>query len=112
MAAGKLRRGDRKVLWTQPTAHLSNFLYDWMHAWTWQRRGLDIVCLRTPTTEPWIPLFAIYWGGYLSTWRHGIPGNVIAPWFHIRPEGAAWQLDPRWTVVTEIPSHWALPGGS
>lgn len=266
-----VRRGRRKVLWTQPTANLGNFLYDWMHVWTWQRRGLDIRALRTPATERWIPLFGTaaedlvvardrvrwtdrrekdvysafgrsftckelddfiagfiapsglidpdgvppgrsagpgdvvvnvrrgdyyaseanrrayafdldeylaaalaqaakqssitrlivvsdgidwciehlgwmrehasavefvteplppethlaivanaprlilanstfsYWCGYLSTWLSEQPQQVIAPWFHIRPEGAAWQLDPRWMIVKDIPSQWDLP---
>ncbi len=53
-----------------------------------------------------------YWGGYLSSWRFGSPARVVAPWFHIRTDlgGAAWQLDPRWSVVEDIPSNWALPG--
>lgn len=264
------------MLWTQPTANLGNFLYDWMHAWTWRRRGLDLVCLRTPATEPWVPLFGTaaeelllprdsvrlwdrrekglynefgssfstselddfikgfvvpsgiidlarvpehrrlgendvlvnvrrgdyysdekhrrsyafdtdeyltealrasldhgpieriqivsdgidwciqhlgwlrehcqrlefvdeslppqthwamlanaprliltnstfsYWGGYLSAWRTGRPEWVVAPSFHCRTdaEGPAWQLDPRWTVITDIPSNWALPDAS
>ena len=29
-----VRRGPRTVLWTPTTAHLGNFLYDWMHAST------------------------------------------------------------------------------
>lgn len=262
------------MLWTQPTANLGNFLYDWMHAWTYRRRGEDIVCLVTPKVEPWLPVFGAiaeplvvrreevrltdrrekglyaefgvafdvpaleafasgflaetglldpdrvppahrlgehdllvsvrrgdyasveefrqryafdldeylrvalaeqqrvagpigriqvvsdgidwcvehldwlaghaerltfeteglppevhlamlanaprlvvpnstfgYWGGYLSAWRSGHPERVVAPWFHARPDngGAAWQLDPRWTVVRDLPSGWALP---
>ncbi len=266
-----VRRGRRKVLWTQPTANLGNFLYDWQHAWIHQQRGEDIVCLRTPATEPWLPIFGpaayalvvarsdvrltdrreidlyneygikftreelngfiegflaptgvidldrvpaaqrldpsdvllnvrrgdyysndqyrrqyafdldeyltaaidaataqspigriqvvsdgidwceanlgwlrahcreltfvrealppavhfamlanadrliltnstfSYWGGYISTWRTGRPAQVIAPWFHIRPELAAWQLDPEWTIIRHIPSNWDLP---
>ena len=54
---------------------------------------------------------AATWGGYLSTWRFGQPEQVVAPWFHIRTDlsGAAWQLDPRWSIVRDIPSGWALP---
>jgi hypothetical protein len=269
-----VRRGKRKVLWTQSTANLGNFLYDWMHAFNYRARGEDIVCLRTPATEPWVPIFGTraeellvrpedvrltdrrekglynewgvgfderdlasfiegfmapsgalgpervpadcrlderdllvnvrrgdyvsnrvnwenyafdvddylrvalarseevggpiprilvvsddatwcrdhlgwmsehcgrldvelaghgpathlailanahrmilanstfsYWGGYLSTWRYGRPEQVVAPWFHVRADlsGAAWQLDPRWSVVDDIPSGWALP---
>ena len=52
-----------------------------------------------------------YWAGYLSAWRSGRPEWVVAPWFHIRnhEDGAAWQLDPRWSIVRDIPSHWAQP---
>ncbi len=269
-----VRHGSRKVLWTQETANLGNFLYDWMQAFRQQELGHDVVCLRTPATEPWVPIFGpraerllvardrvrltdqrekglynefglsfdeedvyafaegfleptgvlsadrvpsaqrltdtdvlvnvrrgdyvtnevnrrnyafdldeylrvalresrrtggeisrihvvsddigwcqqhlvwmaadgvrltfedqglspathlallshaprlvlanstfSYWGGYLSEWRHRRPAQVVAPWFHIRNEadGTAWQLDPRWTVVRDIPSGWALP---
>ena len=52
-----------------------------------------------------------YWGGYLSTWRYQRPLDIVAPWFHVRDDngGAAWQLDPRWAVVKDIPSGWRLP---
>ncbi len=52
-----------------------------------------------------------YWGGYLSAWRSGRPEQVVAPWFHIRTDlgGAAWQLDPRWSIVRDIPTGWSLP---
>eukprot|EP00918_Siedleckia_nematoides_P097362 GHVU01213481.1.p2 GENE.GHVU01213481.1~~GHVU01213481.1.p2 ORF type:complete len:297 (+),score=47.55 GHVU01213481.1:915-1805(+) len=269
-----VRRGKRKVLWTQQTANLGNFLYDWMHAFNYRAKGEDIVCLRTPKTEPWVPVFGAladellvrredvrltdrrekslynewgvgfderdldtflegfmkpsgvidpdrvpaecrlgekdvlvnvrrgdyvsnpanwqnygfdvvdyltvalersrevggdigrilvvsddsvwcqdhlgwlaehgthvdfetgghspashlailanahrmilanstfsYWGGYMSAWRYGRPEQVVAPWFHIRADlgGAAWQLDPRWSVIRDIPSGWSLP---
>ena len=271
-----VRRGPRTVLWTQPTAHLGNFLYDWMHAFEMRRLGADMVCLRTPAMERWLPIFGeladlivvepgdvrltdrrekglhnefgphfdehvlarftegfvapsgvvdldrvpadlrvtdrdvvvnvrrgdyvtnvanwrnygfdlddylrvalelsvevggpierivvvsdgiewceenltwlsehceglvfessglppevhlallanaprlvlanstfSYWGGYLSSWRFGRPEQVVAPWFHIRTDrdGAAWQLDPRWSIVKDIPSGWSLPDG-
>lgn len=269
-----VRRGPRTVLWTQPTAHLGNFLYDWMHAFEMRRLGLDVVCLRTPPMDRWLPFFGdatrallvephdvrltdrrekglhnefgpnfdghvlarfadgflepsgvvapdrlptdlrvtdrdvvvnvrrgdyvtneanwhnygfdvhdyvrvaldrsvevggpierilvvsdgidwceahmgwlaerchvldfedsrqppevhlalladaprlvlanstfSYWGGYLSAWRSGRPEQIVAPWFHIRYDlgGAAWQLDPRWTTIKDIPTGWALP---
>ncbi len=269
-----VRWGPRTVLWTQPTAHLGNFLYDWMHAFDQRRQGVDMVCLRTPAMDRWLPVFGdrardlvvepddvrltdrrekalhnefgphfdethlarfaqeflaptgvldpdrvptplrvtdrdvvinvrrgdyvtnddnwraygfdvadylrialsrstevggeirrilvvsdgidwceshlgwlaehcevldfentgqppevhlallanaprliltnstfSYWGGYLSSWRFGRPEQVVAPWFHIRTDlnGAAWQLDPRWTIVEDIPTGWALP---
>lgn len=52
-----------------------------------------------------------YWGAYLSNVRHqDNHALVVSPWFHARladgtPYGAI-QLDPRWTVVTEIPGGW------
>lgn len=269
-----VRRGPRTVLWTQPTAHLGNFLYEWMHAFDQRSRGVDVVCLRTPAMERWLPVFGdrareivvdpgavrptdrrekglhnefgphfdddhlarfiegflqpsgildpdrlpdhlratdrdvvvnvrrgdyvsnevnwrnygfdvddylrvalarsvevggpirrilvvsdgiewcrdhlgwlaqhcealdledtgqppevhlgalanaprlvlanstfSYWGGYASAWRSGRPEQVVAPWFHVRTDlgGAAWQLDPRWSIVEDIPSGWALP---
>ena len=269
-----VRRGPRTVLWTQPTAHLGNFLYDWMHAFDQRSQGVDMVCLRTPPMDRWLPVFGArsrellvepddvrltdrrekglhnefgphfdesvlarfiggflepsgildpdrlppdlhvterdvvvnvrrgdyvtneanwhnyafdvddylrvalarsvevggpirrilvvsdgidwcrdhlgwltercevldfedtgqppevhlgvlanaprlvlanstfsYWGGYLSAWRFEKPEQVVAPWFHIRSDldGAAWQLDPRWSIVKDIPSAWALP---
>ncbi len=52
-----------------------------------------------------------YWAGYISAWRFGRPEQIVAPWFHIRTDlgGAAWQLDPRWSIVKDIPTGWALP---
>lgn len=52
-----------------------------------------------------------YWGGYISAWRFGMPERVVAPWFHTRTDlgGAAWQLDPRWSIVKDISTCWALP---
>lgn len=269
-----VRRGPRTVLWTQPTAHLGNFLYDWMHAFDQRSQGADVVCLKTPAMDRWLPLFGdlvaelvvrpaevritdrrekglhnefgphfdeqtlarfidgflrpsgildeprvpeslrttdedvvvnvrrgdyvtnadnwrnygfdlddylrvalrqsvdvggpirrllvvsdgidwceahlgwlanhcrmlefentgqppevhlallsnaprlilanstfSYWGGYASAWHFGKPDQVVAPWFHVRTDraGAAWQLDPRWSIVEDIPSGWALP---
>lgn len=261
------------MIWTQSTASLGNFLYDWMHADLWQQRGLDIRCLVTPRMEPWLPIFGAtaerlvvtrdqvrltdrrerglfadfgvsfdvpqlyafiesviapvidptrlpadqrltdrdvlvnvrrgdyfsveahrvryafdlgeyldaalrrsrevggpidrihvvsddvawceqnlpgligdfpsritfedqglppqahlalladaprlvlanstfsYWGGYLSEWRHRRPEQIVAPRFHARDanDGAAWQLDPRWSIVRDLPSNWSLP---
>jgi hypothetical protein len=50
-----------------------------------------------------------YWAAYVSNVVHGTdPARVIAPWFHNRlsRHGAAWQLDPRWTVIKEIRGGW------
>lgn len=267
-----VRRGPRTVVWTQPTANLGNFLYEWMHAYLARAEGRDVVCLATPAMDPWLavvgdqarrlvvargevhpwdridpsqhnewgvhlgaerverfvqefllpagvadlasvpaelhpgpddvvvnvrggdyllpqywshygfvleeylraaldehrrqrPIARIlvvsdgitwcaeqltwldayakrvdllttplppvvhlavlaraprlvlanstfsYWGGYLSTVLYQRPEQVVAPWFHRRDHhgGAAWQLDPRWSVVDDIPSHWAHP---
>jgi hypothetical protein len=48
-----------------------------------------------------------YWGGYLGRHRHG-DAEVIAPWFHSRAwnGGAATQLDPRWSVIRDLPGGW------
>lgn len=48
-----------------------------------------------------------YWGGHLSTHLHD-DARVIAPWFHSRGwgGGAATQLDPRWSVIRDIPGGW------
>lgn len=273
-AEALVRRGSRTVLWTQPTAQFGNLMYEWMHAFNARAEGRDVVCLRTPAADAWLPVLGdplarllveptavrrldrrerglhnefglsfdaadlarfdagfvapsgivdlewvpapdrmgvrdvvvnvrrgdyfssetnrrnyafdleeylsealatcrrtggtiervhvvsdgirwcrehlgwlasyadrltfadagqppavhlavlanaprlvlanstfSYWGGYLSTLRHGRPEQVVAPWFHIRSDrdGAAWQLDPRWSVVRDLPSGWALP---
>ncbi|GAB3065085.1 hypothetical protein GCM10027053_30270 [Intrasporangium mesophilum] len=55
-----------------------------------------------------------YWGAYLSNRLQVLDGvgashaDVIAPWFHSRQShgGAAYQLDPRWTVVRNLPGGW------
>ncbi|MGB4136470.1 MAG: alpha-1,2-fucosyltransferase [Microbacterium sp.] len=55
-----------------------------------------------------------YWGGYLSSWLHphdvaDAPSGVWAPSFHNRyfPDGGrATQLNPRWTIIEEIPGGW------
>lgn len=51
-----------------------------------------------------------YWGGYLATQvPDGAAGDqVFAPWFHSRQShgGAAYQLDPRWSVIDSIPGGW------
>lgn len=55
-----------------------------------------------------------YWGAYLSNRLHVLGdvgashADVIAPWFHSRQShgSAAYQLDPRWTVVRDLPGGW------
>ncbi|MGA4670209.1 alpha-1,2-fucosyltransferase [Propionibacteriaceae bacterium Y1923] len=54
-----------------------------------------------------------YWGGYMSSVAHGDNHELIwAPGFHTRTYGdevVAWQLDPRWTIVNQIPGGWGEP---
>jgi len=50
-----------------------------------------------------------YWGAYVGNVVHGDNhAQVWAPWFHRRDiqSGAAWHLDPRWSVVRDIPGGW------
>lgn len=49
-----------------------------------------------------------YWGGYVSNALHDNAESIIAPWFHARTIewGRAYQLDPRWQLVREIPGGW------
>ncbi len=50
-----------------------------------------------------------YWGGYVSNALYGTNhADVWAPWFHSRTgdNHAAYQLDPRWSVVTDIEGGW------
>lgn len=50
-----------------------------------------------------------YWAAHMSNvWHGGGHEFIWAPWFHRRDflDGAAWQLDPRWSVVREIPGGW------
>lgn len=50
-----------------------------------------------------------YWAGYISGVLHGDNhAEIVAPWFHERGVlgGRAYQHDPRWSVVEEIPGGW------
>jgi hypothetical protein len=50
-----------------------------------------------------------YWGAHVSNVVHGDNhAQVRAPWFHRRDidGGRAWHLDPRWSVVRDIPGGW------
>ncbi len=50
-----------------------------------------------------------YWGAYVSNTAHqDNHAQVWAPWFHRRDidGGRAWHLDPRWSVVRDIPGGW------
>lgn len=49
-----------------------------------------------------------YWGAHLSNELHGAFALTVAPWFHRRDidDGRAWFLDPRWTIVEDIPGGW------
>lgn len=48
-----------------------------------------------------------YWGGYIAQARNEA-AHIIAPLFHCRDVngGAAYQLDPAWDVVRDIPGGW------
>lgn len=50
-----------------------------------------------------------YWGAHLSNQVHPETyGLTVAPWFHRRDiyDGWAWFLDPRWSIVEDIPGGW------
>lgn len=49
-----------------------------------------------------------YWGGYVSNVLHGADSHVTMPAFHARQRngGRAYQLDPTWDIVHEIPGGW------
>ena len=52
-----------------------------------------------------------YWGGYIGDALRGEARRVVMPWFHKRTlnDGAADQLDPRWTIITDPPGGWDEP---
>ncbi|GAA4407766.1 hypothetical protein GCM10023168_24190 [Fodinibacter luteus] len=49
-----------------------------------------------------------YWAGYVSSFLHGEQAQVVVPAFHARhvDGGRAYQLDPAWTIVEDIPGGW------
>ena len=50
-----------------------------------------------------------YWGAHVSNVvQADNHAQVWAPWFHRRDidGGRAWHLDPRWSVVRDIPGGW------
>lgn len=49
-----------------------------------------------------------YWGGYVSNVIHGPQSTVVMPAFHARhmDGGRAYQLDPAWEIVEDIPGGW------
>ncbi len=51
-----------------------------------------------------------YWAGYVSNFLYGARSHVVMPDFHARHinEGRAWQLDPDWDIVSDIPGGWDL----
>lgn len=56
-----------------------------------------------------------YWGAHLSNTLHGDNhGLVVVPWFHDRlvQGGQATAIDPRWSIVGDIPTDWAPEAGS
>lgn len=54
-----------------------------------------------------------YWGGYVGDALRGDDQErrVVMPWFHQRTlnDGAADQLDPSWTIITDPPGGWDEP---
>lgn len=53
-----VRRGDRTVLWTEDYhMGVGNHLYLWLWADTRVARGEDVVVLRRPTMDAWLPHF-------------------------------------------------------
>ena len=53
-----------------------------------------------------------YWAAHLSNGVHGDNHeHVVVPWFHDRTmwSGAAYQLNPAWTVVRDVPDGWNAP---
>lgn len=53
-----------------------------------------------------------YWGAHLSNALHGANHeHVVAPWFHDRSTwfGAAYQLNPAWSIIRSIPGDWSVP---
>jgi hypothetical protein len=49
-----------------------------------------------------------YWGGYVASFLHDGRAHVVMPRFHARlgEEWSAYQLDPAWDVVDQIPGGW------
>jgi hypothetical protein len=49
-----------------------------------------------------------YWAGYVSNVLYGPSSQVVMPWFHARhmDQGRAYQLDPEWTIIRDIPGGW------
>lgn len=49
-----------------------------------------------------------YWGAYISSRRYREAGHVVMPRFHARlgDEPWAYQLDPTWDVVVDLPGGW------
>ena len=86
------------------------------------RRRAATVEYRPPTSTPQDDFRAIatssriigtnstfsYWAGYVSTFLHGDDSQVVVPAFHARHmnAGRAYQLDPAWEVVQDIPGGW------
>lgn len=55
---GLVRRGPRTVLWTDPRYGFGNVLYLLAHAHARRARGEDVVVLRTPVLDRWLPELA------------------------------------------------------
>lgn len=53
---GALRRGPRTIVFTDPDVNFGNFCFLWLHAYTRQQAGEDVVVSTTPRMRPWLPL--------------------------------------------------------
>jgi len=53
-----------------------------------------------------------YWAAYLSNAIHGHHEQTWAPRFFRRTGPPTTDLDPRWTIVEDLPGGWDLPAGA
>lgn len=49
-----------------------------------------------------------YWGGYVGDVLYGSDSQIVMPRFHarLRDDPSAYQLDPAWEIVDDIPGGW------
>ncbi len=50
-----------------------------------------------------------YWAAYISNATHGTYAQTWAPRFFWRSGRPTTSLDPRWTIVENLPGGWDLP---
>lgn len=89
---GQLREVASEVTYCAPTdTPLQNFLE----------------CATSPALVGTNSTFS-YWAGYVGGTLHGPGSCVVAPRFHARLGAShdAYQLDPTWSVVEDIPGGW------